>query len=250
MTSQETSHAENTNRSEIDTGLDCLVMMVRLHEMTVDPDQLAHTFKTDGKPFSKAEILLASKKIGLETKVVKTSIDRLDKTPLPAMAMTDDGRFFVLARRDGEQVLIYDPEIGRPVKMPLDQLNDRWNRELILFKSRASVAGDMAKFDFTWFIPAIMKYRRLLGEVLIVSFALQLFALMTPLFFQVVMDKVLVHRGFTTLDVLAFGLLVVIIFEVTLNALRGYVFAHTTSRIDVELGAKLFRHLINRIRSP
>jgi ATP-binding cassette, subfamily B, bacterial HlyB/CyaB len=74
---------------------------------------------------------------------------------------------------------------------------------------------------------------------------LQVFALITPLFFQVVMDKVLVHRGFTTLDVIAVGLAVVVVFEVTLNALRSYVFAHTTSRIDVELGAKLFRHLLS-----
>jgi ATP-binding cassette, subfamily B, bacterial HlyB/CyaB len=102
----------------------------------------------------------------------------------------------------------------------------------------------MRKFDFTWFVPAIVKYRRLLGEVLLVSFVLQFFALITPLFFQVVMDKVLVHRGFSTLDVIAAGLAVVVVFEVSLTALRSYVFAHTTSRIDVELGAKLFRHLL------
>jgi subfamily B ATP-binding cassette protein HlyB/CyaB len=74
---------------------------------------------------------------------------------------------------------------------------------------------------------------------------LQFFALVTPLFFQVVMDKVLVHKGFSTLDVIAFAFVVVVIFEVTLTTLRSYVFAHTTSRIDVELGAKLFRHLLN-----
>ena len=93
-------------------------------------------------------------------------------------------------------------------------------------------------------MPAIVKYRKLLLEVLLVSLALQIFALITPLFFQVVMDKVLVHRGFTTLDVIAVGLTVVVLFEVSLTALRGFVFAHTTSRIDVELGARLFRHLL------
>jgi len=74
---------------------------------------------------------------------------------------------------------------------------------------------------------------------------LNLFALVTPLFFQVVMDKVLVHHGLTTLDVIAVGLLLVSIFEVGLSGLRSYVFAHTTSRIDVELGARLFRHLLH-----
>jgi len=233
------------NSPQIDSGLACLVMMARLHEIAADPDQLAHTFKTDGKPFSKPDILLASKQIGLETKVVKTGTTRLDRTPLPAIALGAEGDFFILARSDGEETLIYDPVTDRPETVSQTDLQTRWTGELILFRSRASLAGEMAKFDFTWFIPAIMKYRRLLGEVLVVSFALQLFALVTPLFFQVVMDKVLVHRGFTTLDVIAVGLFVVVIFQVTLNALRGYVFAHTTSRIDVELGAQLFRHLVN-----
>jgi subfamily B ATP-binding cassette protein HlyB/CyaB len=74
---------------------------------------------------------------------------------------------------------------------------------------------------------------------------LQLFALVSPLFFQVVMDKVLVHRGVTTLDVLMIGLVVIVIFESVLTTLRSYVFSHTTSRIDVELGARLFRHLLS-----
>ena len=63
--------------------------------------------------------------------------------------------------------------------------------------------GELARFDFTWFIPAIIKYRRQLGEVLAASLFIQLFALLTPIFFQVVMDKVLVHRGLTMLDVIA-----------------------------------------------
>lgn len=228
-----------------DTGLICLVMIARLHAVTTDPDQLAHKFKPTAEPFSLSEILLASKEIGLKAKAVKTTVARLERTPLPAMAVDGDGSFFILLRCSDSQALIFNPVAQRTETLSLDDLQARWTGELILFTSRASLAGEMSKFDFTWFIPAIMKYRRLLAEVLIVSFVLQLFALVTPLFFQVVMDKVLVHRGFTTLDVIAFGLFVVVIFEVVLTTLRGYVFAHTTSRIDVELGAQLFRHLLH-----
>ena len=229
----------------IDTGLVCLVMMARLHGVAADPDQLSHEFNAEGKPFSQSDVLLAAKRLGLQTKLVKTDIARLDKTPLPALAVSHDGRFFILARVDSEQALIQDPTIGRPESIPLQSVGDRWNGELILFTSRAALASEMSKFDFTWFIPAIVKYRKLIAEVLLVSLVLQLFALVTPLFFQVVMDKVLVHRGFSTLDVIAIGLLVVMVFQVVLTALRSYVFAHTTSRIDVELGARLFRHLLN-----
>ncbi|MBX3647514.1 MAG: type I secretion system permease/ATPase [Rhodocyclaceae bacterium] len=230
---------------EPDTGLVGLAMLARFHGVAADPDQLAHDFKEPGRPFGTAQILLAAKHLGLKAKRVRTDWVRLERTPLPALAVDYDGRYFILARLDGDQVLIQDPRLERPQVLSQADFTARWNGELILFASRASLAGDLARFDFTWFVPAVVKYRKLLGEVFVVSFVLQLFALVTPLFFQVVMDKVLVHRGFTTLDVIAFGLLVVVIFEVMLSGLRSYVFAHTTSRIDVELGARLFRHLIN-----
>jgi ATP-binding cassette, subfamily B, bacterial HlyB/CyaB len=109
---------------------------------------------------------------------------------------------------------------------------------------RASLADLGRRFDITWFLQAMGKYRVLLGEVLTASFFLQLFGLVTPLFFQVITDKVLTHRGFTTLDVLVIGLITISIFETVLGTVRTYVFAHTTNRIDVELGTRLFRHLI------
>jgi subfamily B ATP-binding cassette protein HlyB/CyaB len=105
------------------------------------------------------------------------------------------------------------------------------------------VAGAARAFDISWFIPALVKYRRLLRDVLVASFFLQILALITPLFFQVVIDKVLVHKGITTLEVLAIGLFVVSIFEVMMGGLRTYLFSHTTSRVDAELGSKLFSHL-------
>jgi subfamily B ATP-binding cassette protein HlyB/CyaB len=247
----------------IDSGLTCLVMLARLHGIAADPDQLTHEYQNGGQHFTQTEILLAAKKLGLKASLVKTSFERLDKTPLPAMVMGLEGRFFILAKVENDQALIHDPQTGRPESMTFSELLTRCSTDgeqsakdqnqqkpsagcsLILFTSRASLAGEMSKFDFTWFIPAVIKYRKLLLEVLLVSFVIQFFALITPLFFQVVMDKVLVHSGFTTLDVIAVGLTVVILFEVSLTALRSYVFAHTTSRIDVELGAKLFRHLLN-----
>lgn len=237
--------ATASESGEIDTGLACLVMVARFHGLAADTAQLAHEFKESGKPFGAVEILLAAKKLGLQAKQMRTRLSRLSHIPLPAVAIGADGEFFVIARADEARVLIHDPRSGRPEIIPLEIFETRWTSRLILFASQASLAAELGKFDFTWFIPAVVKYRKLLLEVLLVSLVLQVFALVTPLFFQVVMDKVLVHRGFTTLDVIAVGLLVVTLFEVVLTGLRGYVFAHTTSRIDVELGARLFRHLLN-----
>ena len=109
---------------------------------------------------------------------------------------------------------------------------------------RAGLIDLARRFDITWFLSAIHKYRKHLSEVLLASFFLQLFALVSPLVFQVVIDKVLVHRSMSTLDVLAFALVGIAVFETILGILRTYLFSHTTNRIDVELGARLFRHLL------
>lgn len=248
---EKVSPAQSTTK-KIDSGLACLVMMARMHGVATDADQLAHESAITGGQWDTADLLLAAKRLGLKATVVKINAQRLASTPLPAVGIghltpSEEGSacdYFILARVQGNQVLVQSPSVGRPETLSVDELQTRWAGEVILFTSRASLAGELAKFDFTWFVPAIVKYRKLLLEVLLVSFVLQFFALITPLFFQVVMDKVLVHRGFTTLDVIAVGLTVVVVFEVLLGGLRSFVFAHTTSRIDVELGSRLFRHLL------
>ncbi|MBN9204803.1 type I secretion system permease/ATPase [Methylibium petroleiphilum] len=230
-------------------GLAALCMLARLHRVAAEPAALMPQLgKTPSEPWPTDDLLLAARHLGLKAKLSRTSTDRLSLTPLPALALLRDGRIVVLAQCDGQRVLLQDPsgqlQGGRPVIEPLVAFAEQWTGELILVTSRASAAGELAKFDFSWFIPSLVKYRKLFGEVLLVSLFLQLFALISPLFFQVVMDKVLVHNGLTTLDVLVIGLLVVVVFESVLTALRTYVFSHTTSRIDVELGTRLFRHLL------
>ncbi|PHV13324.1 type I secretion system permease/ATPase [Chitinimonas sp. BJB300] len=227
-----------------DCGLACLIILAQFHSTAANSAQLRHQFGQDGQPFDETQLLLASRSLGLKARVVNTRIGRLATTPLPALALNTEGQHFVIARIDGERVLIQDPSVGRPQVLSMTELEARWNGRLMLLASRASLTGEFARFDFSWFIPAVIKYRKLLLEVLGVSLALQLFALVTPMFFQVVMDKVLVHRGYSTLNVIAIGLVVVAVFDVVLGGLRNYVFSHTTNRIDVELGARLFRHLL------
>lgn len=227
-----------------DSGLECLVTLARFHGIAASAEQLRHELAHSSQLFGRDQLLLAARQLGLLAKAVDTQPQRLAQTPLPAIAEAADGTFFILARVDQGQALIQVPGQPRPQTLALDDLTHLWSGRLILLRSQASIAGDLARFDFTWFIPAIVKYRRLLGEILLASFCLQLFALITPLFFQVVMDKVLVHRGLSTLDVLCTGLLAVLVFESLLSGLRSYVFAHTASRIDVELGSRLYRHLI------
>lgn len=230
---------------EVDTGLACLVLMLRYLSIPADPAHLRHRFGHSlSAVMSGVDILRMAKALDLKAKSVSSLWQRLAKSPLPAIAETKDGRFFILARVAEGTALIHDAEKNYPITMSQSEFDTLWNGKLIFLTKRASVSEGIRSFDLTWFIPAILKYKRILIEVLMTSFALQLFGLVTPLFFQVIIDKVLVHRGLTTLDVLVIGLAVISLFEVILGGLRTYIFAHTTNRVDVELSAQLFRHLL------
>jgi len=182
------------------------------------------------------------RRAGLRARSVNVGTERLATVPLPAIALSSDGSSLLLAKSAGERVLILDPATLQPKILPTADFCANWTGHLILVTRRAAL-GDLGRqFNIGWFLGAIHKYRWILGEVLIAS--LQIFALISPLFFQVVIDKVLVHRGMATLDILVVGLVCIALFEATLGTLRTYIFAHTTNRIDVELGARLFRHLL------
>ncbi|QGY78871.1 type I secretion system permease/ATPase [Xanthomonas hyacinthi] len=228
-----------------DLGLAGLGLLAQFHGIAADAGQLAHQHGRAGEPFDESTLLLAAKQLGLKAKFSDIAADRLDKVALPALAWQPDGEHFIVAKLGDQKVLIQNLRLRRPQVLTREQFDQHYAGRLLSVASRASVLGELARFDFRWFVPAVVKYRRILLEIFVVSLFIQLFALVTPLFFQVVMDKVLVHHGMTTLEVIAAGLLVIAVFDVTLNGLRTYVFSHTTSKIDVELGARLFRHILN-----
>lgn len=241
----------------MDTGLNCLVAIAQFHQLPANAEQIKNEFSPSGEHFSDTDVLLAAKSLSLKAKLVSSSFDGLDNRMLPAVAKSGDGTYFVIARinKNGDEsasagetthrILIQDFREPSPKTITEEELSALWSGELIVMTRRLGLGESLQKkFDISWFIPSLVKYRKLFLEVLAVSFILQLFALMTPLFFQVVMDKVLVHRGFTTLDVLAAGFFIVVIFEAILGGIRNYTLTHTTNRVDVELGSRLYNHLM------
>jgi ATP-binding cassette, subfamily B, bacterial HlyB/CyaB len=229
------------SQNDIDGGLETLALLLRFHGIAVDTAQIEHQF--GGARVRIPEMLRCARSLKLKARAVTADWAYLQKAQLPAIVEYRDNNFVILAKMSEQGALIHAPSVGRPQVMTRAQFEAEWTGRILLMARRASLSDLARRFDVTWFIQAMQKYRRMFVEVLIASFFLQLFALATPLFFQVVTDKVLVHRGFSTLDVLFVGLVTISIFEVVLGALRTYVFAHTTNRIDVELGARLFRHL-------
>ena len=234
--------SERDNPIAVDQGLIVLTSLLRLHGIGVDPEQVRHSFGEI--PIGVSEMLRHAKQTGLKARVIKTTFVRLATTPLPGIAVLRDGGFLLLGKAGDGKVLVQSPLAPRPQLMTQAEFEAVWDGRIVLVARRAGLVDLARRFDITWFLGAIVKYRGLLGEVFVASFFLQLFALATPLIFQVVIDKVLVHRSMTTLDLLIIAFSAIAIFETILGALRTYVFAHTTNRIDVELGARLFRHLL------
>ncbi len=271
--------AEDSDPALRDTGAGCLALLLGFFQRPVDPAQLRHQHGKAEARFDSGDIIRCAKRHGLLARLSRSRWDRLDRAPLPAIAPLADGTFVVFARffaaptppHQGEgspdhdslplvgragvggkpddvesgKLLVHDPRATTPEVKTREEIEALWSGQLIFLTHREALAGPARGFDLSWFIPAVVKYRRLLAEVLAGSFFLQLMGLVTPLFFQVVTDKVLVHRGLSSLDVLMIGLGIVSLFEVLLGAARSFVFSHTTSRIDVELGANLYRHLIS-----
>ncbi|MFA0124051.1 peptidase domain-containing ABC transporter, partial [Vibrio sp. 10N.261.48.A2] len=148
-----------------------------------------------------------------------------------------EGLPLTLAKSNKDKCLIQRPNKETPEIISYNELNSIWNHRWLEIKQAQS------RFDIAWFIPEFLQHKRILGEIFLFSFVLQILALISPLFFQVVMDKVLVHQAWSTLDVLVIGLVFTGIVEVLLRGLREYQYAHTANRIDIQLGLKLVKHL-------
>ncbi len=231
-------NGSKTNKKTLQSYL----IIAKLNHVALDEDQVNHSFALEDKDITEKEILQISKKVGLKAKTTKTTYDRIQKFPLPMLVEAQEGKFIVLARISDDKVLILDPEKQKPEEYERDEFIKKWTGKVILIKNK-DMRMRKIKFGIKWFIPSIIKYKKSFIDVLIAAFTLQIIGLISPLIIQVIIDKVLVHKAFTTLKVMMIGLLTIIFFEMFLSIAKNYVFTHTTNRIDVILSSKLFNHL-------
>ncbi|WP_380178454.1 type I secretion system permease/ATPase [Kalamiella sp. sgz302252] len=217
-----------------------LALIAGFHGIAVNIPALREQFRTDANHDINLQLPRAARHSGLRCRYharLKTSA----RLPLPALVDLPDRGYVVLLAAKNGQWLVQSPDASRPETVPVPE-----NRRVsgFLFTRRFSAERLAQEFNLRWFLQAFMRYRKLVGEVLLASFFIQLLALVMPLFFQVVVDKVLTHQSLTTLDVLALGMLCITLAEVVLDGLRNYQLAHTSQRIDAMLSSLLYRHLL------
>jgi subfamily B ATP-binding cassette protein HlyB/CyaB len=240
--------AEETEiRIPVDPGLAALASVAAYYRVYTDPAQLAHNLGLGERASTSEDLLRAAHRLGLKARLLKSqALQRLISAPMPCITRMKNGDCrVVLARLPDGRFRIGDPTTRIARELSDEEAADEWSGELILITRRwGGVGTDPATFGFWWFLPSISRYRKPLSQVLVASLTVQLFALATPLMVQVIIDKVLVHRSYSTLTIVAVGLAGVALFEALMQFLRTYALSHTTNRIDVELGCRLFDHLL------
>ena len=232
----------------LSTALACVKLVLNFHQIAADEGQLRHALGGVDSP-SSVDLVRLSRQLGARARVENTTIARLERQPLPAIARLADGTYAIVAKIEDDTALVHAPGSAATGPMPLAAFAEQWlgtriTGELVLVTTRAALTGGARRFDVSWFIPALVKYRGLIGQVLLASLFLQLLALISPILFQVFIDKVLVNQTLATLQILFVAFIGVSVFEFFIGAARTWLFSHTTSRIDVELGSRLYRHLL------
>ena len=229
------------------TALVALEIAGNLNRINIDSRGIAKEFALeDEKEPTIPELARIAKKQSFRVSIKKLSIEKLvENYPMPIICLMKDGSYSTIVRADKnkEELLVYDPKESKTLPISYDDFDKDFAHQSLVLKHR--MFSDEIKFGFGWFINEIMHYKKIILEVLMASFVIQLFGLVTPLFTQVILDKVLVHHSLTTLDVLAVAFLAVTLFDFLLNYMRNYIFVHTTSKIDAKLGAKLYNHLLS-----
>lgn len=225
-----------------DSGVAALASLLAMHRIAADPAQLRHRLG-HGRPLDATDLVrLARRFDGVRAKSIVADWAKLGRLPLPALACGVQG-WFLIGKIIGEEALVQMP--GGPIaRIARADLGASWSGEIVLLTTRENAGLTHRPVNLAWFMPQIARYRRLIGEVLLITLAINLLGLAAPLFFQNVVDKVLAHDTLSTLTVLVIGFAGVSLWETAFGWLRTKIHSETGQKIDVELGARLFRHLL------
>ena len=227
-------------------------------------------------PHSVATLLQAAATLGFKAQRHATAANEIQSVPLPCVAVLrpseasaerpgeageqagqsrrDDKSAHALAivvKADAENIVMFEPGAASGATLTTEDFNLRYAGELMLFAQQPkppadadAVAGRQGAFGFSWFIPELLKHKSIWRDVLLASLAIQLVALATPLFTQIVIDKVVVHQSLNTLTVIGIALALFLVFNAGMSWVRQYLVLHTGTRVDAVLGTQVFDHLL------
>ncbi|AIF49743.1 peptidase domain-containing ABC transporter [Pelosinus sp. UFO1] len=230
----------------VDSALQCLLRISQIIGVAADEKQIRRAHIIGKAGMDLATLVRTAKEMGLKAHYVDYSNKKAKATfPLPAIGILENGCYIVILSRNSENTIVFDPYRDHQVSLPEETFIEQWSGKTILIAKRPSlVEEEETKFGLAWFIPVIMQYKKAFGKILLFSLILQIFGLVTPLFTQVIINKVLVHHSLSTLNILIVGVIAICIFEAWITGLRSCMLNHHISKVDVTLSAKIFHHVM------
>jgi subfamily B ATP-binding cassette protein HlyB/CyaB len=236
------------------SAIQCLTAIAQHHGIQVNPERIIHEYALADEEPTPSMLLSIAAEIGLKAKFDKLSWDALfaQGGVFPIFARLKDGNSVIIvgARAEGEQggkIAVLDPlaDLAAVVLADREQFCSRWDGEVVFLKRQHLVTDPNQPFGLRWFIPEILKQKVAFRDIAIAALVMHLLALASPIFFQLVIDKVLVHQSASTLWVLAVGIVVALIFDAVFGFLRQYMTLAATNKIDMRLTRRTFGHLLS-----
>jgi ATP-binding cassette subfamily B protein len=235
------------------TTVQCIAAIAQHHRLPINPERLIEDYALVGEEPSNATVLRIATDIGLKAKADKLTWANLlaQGGVFPLIARMKDGTSVIVVganAQDGEKVAVLNPGAATPTEVLLlnqQQFCGLWEGEVFLMKRTYTLPEEGQPFGFRWFIPDILKQKAALRDIAIAAIAMHVLALGSPIFFQLVIDKVLVHQSVSTLWVLGVGIVIALIFDSVFGYLRQILTLSATNKIDMRLTRKTFAHLLS-----
>lgn len=242
---------------KINTSLICFSILAREHKLELTLDRLTHEYSLNEEEIERDVLLRMGKDHELKGKLLNLDWDKLVnlKKAYPAIIKLKSGRHILIAgvilpndQQPEAAIACYDPLSGvggGHVRMTQKELEAGWDGEIFIFKRVYKLTDESQPFSLRWFIPEILKQKRAFVDIALAVLFINVISLITPIFFQIVIDKVLVNQAFTTLHVLGIGMTGVLVMNALLDFLRDYLLLHATNKIDLRVTGRTFRHMLN-----
>lgn len=233
--------------------IQCIAALAQHHRLPVNPERLIEDYALVSEEPAPATVLRIASDIGLKAKFDHLSWDSLQAQGgvFPLIARMTDGNCVIVmcANVNGDGlVAVLNPMADNPteiLRLDREKFCARWRGEVFLMKRIYALPEQNQPFGFRWFIPEILKQKTALRDIAIAAIAMHILALASPMFFQLVIDKVLVHQSLSTLWVLAVGIVIALVFDSLFGFLRQILTLSATNKIDMRLTRRTFAHLLS-----
>ena len=239
------------------SGLFCLSAIARHHQVAMDSRRLLHDYALGEEEPTVSELLEMASAYELKSKKTRVRWKMFPRIgqAYPMLGVKKNGKYAVLCgwredREDPEKstLAVLDPsdppEQGQFRFLSRADFEENYTGTAVFLKRIYKLSDEDQPFSLLWFLPEFIKLRGIFFQIALLVVMMTLIALVTPLFFQIVVDKVIVHQGLTTLNSLGIGIVIVILFNGILDYLRSYLLLFATNKIDISTAMKTFRHLM------